>query len=55
MFIHYQAAFVGSLILAFVKGWELALICLTSLPVTVISIGIVGRVSNEQYTLNHFY
>lgn len=44
MFIHHQVAFVSGLILAFVKGWELALICLTSFPVTMIAVGIVGKV-----------
>lgn len=45
MFTHHQVAFVGSIILAFVKGWLLALICLTSLPATMIAMGIVSRVS----------
>ncbi|XP_037914753.1 ATP-dependent translocase ABCB1 isoform X2 [Hermetia illucens] len=42
MFVHFIVAFVGSITLAFVKGWELALVCLSSLPVTFISIGLVG-------------
>lgn len=45
MFIHFQACFVASLIMALVKGWELALICLVSLPVSMIAIGIIGVVS----------
>ena len=44
MFIHFQATFLASLILALVKGWQLALICLISLPVTMIAIGIVALV-----------
>ncbi|XP_031357197.1 ATP-dependent translocase ABCB1-like isoform X2 [Photinus pyralis] len=42
MFLNFQVTFVTSVILALVKGWELALICLTSLPITMISIGIVA-------------
>jgi ATP-binding cassette subfamily B (MDR/TAP) protein 1 len=44
MFVHFQAAFVASLIMALVKGWELALICLISLPVSMVAIGIIGIV-----------
>ncbi|KAJ3662142.1 hypothetical protein Zmor_006501 [Zophobas morio] len=47
MFVHFQAAFVSSLIMALVKGWELALICLTSLPVSMIAIGIIGVLSSK--------
>ncbi|XP_066997611.2 ATP-dependent translocase ABCB1 [Anabrus simplex] len=47
MFIHFQVAFIGSLVLAFMKGWELALVCLISFPVTMISMGIVAIVSSK--------
>ncbi|KAF5286694.1 hypothetical protein FQA39_LY16177 [Lamprigera yunnana] len=47
MFLHFQVTFVASLILALVKGWELALICLTSLPITMISIGIVAFLTGK--------
>ncbi|GJQ78971.1 hypothetical protein Trydic_g133 [Trypoxylus dichotomus] len=47
MFIHMQTAFLSCLILALVKGWELALICLTSLPVTLIAIGIVAYLTTK--------
>ncbi|KAK5639991.1 hypothetical protein RI129_010802 [Pyrocoelia pectoralis] len=47
MFINFQVAFVASLTLALVKGWELALICLTSLPITMISIGIVAILTGK--------
>ncbi|XP_061392040.1 ATP-dependent translocase ABCB1 [Musca vetustissima] len=42
MFVHYIVAFVGSIVLAFVKGWQLALVCLCSLPVTFIAMGLVA-------------
>lgn len=44
MFVHYMVAFAGSIVLAFVKGWQLALVCLTSLPVTFIAMGLVAVV-----------
>jgi len=45
LYVHFIGAFLGSLILALVKGWELALICLISLPVTAIIMGIVAFLS----------
>lgn len=42
MFVHFMVAFAGSIVLAFVKGWQLALVCLCSLPVTFIAMGLVG-------------
>ncbi|GLH02038.1 Multidrug resistance protein homolog 49 [Gryllus bimaculatus] len=47
MFIHFQISFVACLIVAFVKGWELALVCLVSFPVTMISMAIVGVISSR--------
>lgn len=47
MFVHYIVAFIGSLVLAFIKGWQLSLVCLTSLPVTLISLSLVTVVSNS--------
>jgi ATP-binding cassette subfamily B (MDR/TAP) protein 1 len=47
MFVHFQAAFVASLIMALVKGWELALICLISLPVSMVAIGIIGILTSK--------
>ncbi|KAL3285372.1 hypothetical protein HHI36_019479 [Cryptolaemus montrouzieri] len=47
LFLYMQAVFIASLILAFVKGWELALICLTSLPLSVLCISIVTCLSTK--------
>lgn len=47
MFLHFQVAFVASIILALVKGWELALICLTSLPISMISLGVVALLTSK--------
>ncbi|XP_055837899.1 ATP-dependent translocase ABCB1 [Episyrphus balteatus] len=45
IFINFVIAFISSLALAFAKGWQLALVCLTSLPVTLISLSIVGMIT----------
>ncbi|XP_052841977.1 LOW QUALITY PROTEIN: ATP-dependent translocase ABCB1 [Drosophila gunungcola] len=55
MFVHYLVAFVGSLVLAFVKGWQLSLVCLTSLPLTFIAMGLVAvatsRLAKKEVTV----
>ncbi|XP_049809971.1 ATP-dependent translocase ABCB1-like [Schistocerca nitens] len=47
MFLHLLLGFVGSLVLALVKGWELALICLISLPITMIALVTINIVSSR--------
>ncbi|XP_044766756.1 ATP-dependent translocase ABCB1 [Coccinella septempunctata] len=47
MFLYMQAVCVSSLALAFFKGWELALVCLTSLPLSMICISIVSVLSTK--------
>ncbi|KAH8413681.1 hypothetical protein KR222_003542 [Zaprionus bogoriensis] len=47
IFVHFIVAFAGSIILAFIKGWELSLICLTSLPVTFIAMGFVAIATSK--------
>lgn len=47
IFIMFQVAFISSIIVAFVKGWLLALVCLVSLPVTLISVGVVGFLTSK--------
>lgn len=47
MFVTFMTAFVGAIVLAFVKGWLLALVCLSSLPVTMISLGIVSVLTSK--------
>nr|QZZ63294.1 ABC transporter [Leptinotarsa decemlineata] len=42
MFLHFQVVFLASLTLALWKGWELALVCLTSLPAALIALGVVS-------------
>ncbi|KAL9915299.1 multi drug resistance 50 [Glossina fuscipes fuscipes] len=45
MFLHFFAAFGGCIVFAFIKGWQLSLVCLSSLPVTFIAMGLVGVVT----------
>lgn len=45
MFVHFMVSFIGSIILALVMGWQLALVCMASLPITFIVIGVVAMVS----------
>lgn len=47
MFVYFIVAFISSLILALVKGWELALICLISLPVTMVALGVVVLLTSK--------
>jgi ABC-type multidrug transport system fused ATPase/permease subunit len=44
-FMHFMATFLGSLVMALTKGWLLSLVCLSSLPATMVSVGIVSVVS----------
>ncbi|XP_039753186.1 ATP-dependent translocase ABCB1-like [Pararge aegeria] len=46
-FIFYQASFVSSIIMALVKGWKLALLCLISFPVTLTLVGIAGLIASR--------
>ncbi|KAH8284597.1 hypothetical protein KR018_005431 [Drosophila ironensis] len=55
MFVHYCVSFVGALVLAFVKGWQLSLVCLTSLPLTFVAMGLVSvataRLAKKEVTM----
>nr|CAD7571680.1 unnamed protein product [Timema californicum] len=42
----YLVAFISSITLAFIKGWELTLICLVSLPITLLFVGITTRIAS---------
>lgn len=44
-FTFYQSAFVGTVTMALIKGWKLALLCLISFPVTITLVGVAGLVS----------
>ncbi|XP_053963436.1 ATP-dependent translocase ABCB1 [Anastrepha ludens] len=47
MFLNYIVSFIGCLVLAFYKGWLLALVCLSSLPVTFIALGVVSIATSK--------
>ncbi|EDW61888.1 ATP-dependent translocase ABCB1 [Drosophila virilis] len=47
IFVNLMVAFVGSIILAFVKGWQLSLVCLSSLPVTLIAMSFVAIATSK--------
>ncbi|XP_060520271.1 ATP-dependent translocase ABCB1-like [Cylas formicarius] len=42
LFLALQGSFISSLVLAIVKGWELALICVVSLPISITSTTIIS-------------
>ncbi|KAJ8919087.1 hypothetical protein NQ315_012072 [Exocentrus adspersus] len=42
MFLNFQVVFVASLVVAFIHGWELALICLSSLPASMLALGVIA-------------
>ncbi|KAG7308521.1 hypothetical protein JYU34_005733 [Plutella xylostella] len=44
-FLFYQAAFFSSVIMALIKGWKLALLCLITFPVTLMLVGIAGLIA----------
>lgn len=47
MFVHFMVAFIGSIILAIAKGWQLALVCMASLPVSFIVVGVVAMITGK--------
>lgn len=46
-FVFYISTFISGIILGFVRGWELSLICLIYLPVSMVSMGIVTWLSSK--------
>lgn len=48
---------MSAITLAMVKGWKLALICLISLPISTVSIGIIAfvGVASKSCTLNYIF
>lgn len=47
MFVHFFATFLGSLILALVVGWQLALVSMASHPITFVVIGAVAVITSR--------
>ncbi|KAM3968188.1 ATP-dependent translocase ABCB1-like [Aphomia sociella] len=46
-FVFYQSGFISCIIMALVKGWKLALLCLISFPVTLILVGVAGLIASN--------
>ncbi|KPI95628.1 Multidrug resistance protein 3 [Papilio xuthus] len=46
-FIFYQSSFVGCVVMALIKGWKLALLCLISFPITFIPVAMAGWISSR--------
>lgn len=47
IFVFTNSTFVAGIILAFALGWELTLICLVSLPLSILTMGSVAWVTNK--------
>ncbi|ENN73431.1 hypothetical protein HUJ04_004060 [Dendroctonus ponderosae] len=47
LFLTLQGSFISAITLALVKGWELALICLISLPVSLIAVGLIAFLNHS--------
>lgn len=52
-FAFYMAIFISGIIFALTQGWQLALICLIYLPVSIITMGLVTWVRSSS-TLTKF-
>ncbi|KAJ2949200.1 hypothetical protein O0L34_g6145 [Tuta absoluta] len=46
-FIFFQSAFVSSVVMALIKGWKLALLCLITFPVTMLLVGVAGLIASK--------
>ncbi|XP_045536492.1 ATP-dependent translocase ABCB1 [Papilio machaon] len=46
-FIFYQSSFVACVVMALIKGWKLALLCLISFPITFIPVAMAGWISSR--------
>lgn len=47
IFIFANSTFVAGIVIAFVLGWELTLICLVSFPLSILTMGSVAWVSGK--------
>ncbi|CAB3248407.1 unnamed protein product [Arctia plantaginis] len=46
-FIFYQASFLSCVIMALILGWQLALLCLISFPITMVLVGVAGLIASK--------
>ncbi|XP_049818455.1 ATP-dependent translocase ABCB1-like isoform X2 [Aethina tumida] len=47
IFLFFESTFVAGIIMALIKGWKLALVCLVSLPLSTISMGLITWLSTK--------
>ncbi|KAF9421163.1 hypothetical protein HW555_002875 [Spodoptera exigua] len=48
-FVYSLTTAIGCILMAMLKGWKLALLCLTTTPVTFILVGLTGRIADRLY------
>ncbi|CAH0585608.1 unnamed protein product [Chrysodeixis includens] len=48
-FVYSLTTAVGCIVMAMLKGWKLALLCLTTTPVTFLLVGLTGRIADRLY------
>ncbi|XP_074038788.1 ATP-dependent translocase ABCB1 isoform X2 [Leptinotarsa decemlineata] len=47
VFLYFESSFVAGIIMALVKGWKLALVCMVSLPISTTIMGLITTVSTK--------
>ncbi|XP_026736582.1 multidrug resistance protein 1B-like isoform X2 [Trichoplusia ni] len=48
-FVYSLTTAIGCIVMAMLKGWKLALLCLTTTPVTFLLVGLTGRIADRLY------
>ncbi|XP_061383955.1 phosphatidylcholine translocator ABCB4-like isoform X2 [Danaus plexippus] len=47
--VHNAAVSLSCIIMALIKGWKLALLCLSTAPITFFLVGVTGKIANNLY------
>ncbi|XP_018573284.1 multidrug resistance protein 1-like isoform X2 [Anoplophora glabripennis] len=47
IFLYFESTFVSGIIMALIKGWKLALVCMVSLPLSTTIMGGIAWISNK--------
>ncbi|KAG5894745.1 ATP-dependent translocase ABCB1, partial [Gonioctena quinquepunctata] len=47
VFLYFESTFVAGIIMALVKGWQLALVCMVSLPLSTTLMGLITIISTK--------
>ncbi|XP_063892019.1 ATP-dependent translocase ABCB1 isoform X1 [Helicoverpa armigera] len=48
-FVYSVTTAIGCILMAMLKGWKLALLCLTTTPITFTLVGLTGRIADRLY------